>query len=106
VEFKNILIGVPSIHLQTQIQKEILKIFPNEKNIRFIGGLQNQKQKIFIINNEPKFTIVVYNSCHKILNDYNFDFKIGDEAHHLVGDEPEGKGFRQFHNITSKKNYL
>jgi superfamily II DNA or RNA helicase len=98
--FKNVLIGVPSIHLQTQIQKEILKIFPNEKNIRFIGGLQ--KQRIFIKNNETKFTIVVYNSCYK-LKDVTFDFKIGDEAHHLVGDEPQGNGFRQFHEIKSFK---
>ena len=115
LKFKTTLIGVPSIHLQQQIKKEILKIFPNKNNILFIGGFDiksttNKKQIIkFLdnnIDNECKFVISTYHSCH-LLADKNikFEFKIGDEAHHLVGiDREEHKGFRIFHKISSVKS--
>jgi superfamily II DNA or RNA helicase len=117
MNFKSIIIGVPGKNLQNQMKNEILKLFPNKSNILFVGGDENDNIKsttdkseiiIFLrnnINDEPKFIISTYHSCN-LLVDTNIivDFKIGDEAHHLVGIETqENKGFRSFHKITSKK---
>jgi len=119
LNFKTIAFGVPWINLQKQIKNEILKIFPNKNNILFVGGDENDgikpvtdnKQIIqFLnnnnINNEPKFVITLYNSCHLLVDkDIMYDFKIGDEAHHLVGiEKEENKGFRLFHKINSIKS--
>ena len=115
LNFKLIAFCVPSNNLKKQILKEILKIFPNTNNILFVGGnekninLTNDKDKIinFInkFNNETRFVISTYHSCHLLVNDnIKFDLKIGDEAHHLVGIEKENKGFRSFHKIYSGKS--
>jgi predicted helicase len=118
LKFKSVAFGVPSNNLQKQIKNEILKIFPNKNNILFVGGDENdgiksttdKKQIIHFLNNnlnaEPKIVISTYHSCH-LLVDTNimFEFKIGDEAHHLVGIErEEDKGFRLFHKINSVKS--
>ena len=117
LKFKSVVIGVPSNNLQKQIKNEILKIFPNKTNILFVGGdetdgIKSSTDKTEIIkflnnnlNSQPKFVITTYHSCH-LLNDRDivFDFKIGDEAHHLVGIErAENRGFRLFHKIISSK---
>ena len=116
LKFKSVVIGVPSNNLQKQIKNEILKIFPNKTNILFVGGDETDGIKSstdteiikFLNNNlnsQPKFVITTYHSCH-LLNDRDivFDFKIGDEAHHLVGIErAENRGFRLFHKIISSK---
>tara|TARA_B110001450_G_scaffold254102_1_gene278829 strand:+ start:804 stop:3047 length:2244 start_codon:yes stop_codon:yes gene_type:complete len=117
LEYKSVVIGVPSNNLQKQIKNEILKIFPNKTNILFVGGdetdgIKSSTDKTEIIkflnnnlNSQPKFVITTYHSCH-LLNDRDivFDFKIGDEAHHLVGIErAENRGFRLFHKIISSK---
>jgi len=108
--FKTVLVGVPSVHLQTQFKKEIMKVFPDEKNILLIGGNNNLMlhnktiedviNKLFLYTG-TKFIISTYHSCDKLEN-IKFDFKIGDEAHHLVGAHTD-KGFRAFHNIHSTK---
>lgn len=117
LNFKTIVIGVPSNNLQKQMKNEILKLFPNKNNILFIGGnteyeiktTTNEKHvKLFLnnkTNNNPKFIITTYHSCHLLVNiDFIFDFKIGDEAHHLVGIESNNdKNFRLFHNIKTVK---
>ena len=51
---------------------------------------------------ECKFLITTYESCNKLLNN-KFDFKIGDEAHHLVGSTEE-KTKDAFHKIKSNKS--
>jgi superfamily II DNA or RNA helicase len=114
--FKSVIIGVPSKYLQKQIKKEILKLFPNKDNILFIGGDEDDGVKtttnkeiikLFLNqdNNETRFIISTYHSCYLLVDDeIRFDFKIGDEAHHLVGsDKEEEKGFRLFHKILSTK---
>jgi predicted helicase len=117
MQFKTIVIGVPSNNLQKQMKKEILMVFANENNILFVGceghgssksttdaeniiNFINNKQ-----NNEPIFIISTYHSSRLLVNKkLIFDFKIGDEAHHLVGiEKDECKGFTAFHKITSKK---
>ena len=121
LKFKSVVFGVPSNNLQKQIKNEILKIFPNKNNILFVGGggdendgiesTTDEKHIIQFLNNrrsnfEPIFVISTYHSCHLLMNnDISFDFKIGDEAHHLVGiEKEERKGFRLFHKIHSIKS--
>jgi predicted helicase len=106
-KYKNIVIGIPSIHLQKQMKNEILKIFNNNASILNIGG--NSKEKVYLdefINEKcklTKFIITTYSSCHILSNDkYCFDLKISDEAHHLVGIENE-KTKNSFHKIRSYK---
>jgi superfamily II DNA or RNA helicase len=109
LNFKLVVIGVPSIHLQKQFKKEILKIFDNKKNIIYIGGNENNVKETSEIenfihkkSNDCKFIITTYASCNLISDKYVFDIKIGDEAHHLVGTKNE-KTKHSFHNIKSNK---
>jgi predicted helicase len=119
LKFKNIVIGVPRKCLQDQIIKEILRVFPNKDNILKINGDEkdiNKKIETLYFKCGVKFFITTYSSCH-ILSSLNsqkfiFDFKIGDEAHHLVGEIKRNekkenkflKLFQEFHNILSKKS--
>jgi predicted helicase len=103
---KTVIIGVPSIYLQKQMRKEIMKIYNNHNNILYIGGedgvKENDINKFFNKKSDDcKFFITTYDSCHKLFN-YEFDFKIGDEAHHLVGSDFE-KTKDSFHKIKSNK---
>lgn len=105
LKFTRVLIGVPSEYLQMQFQKEILKMFPNPENICLVNG-QNVKKNLDVFLSrqvaDPLFVITTYHSCHHLL-DIPFHFKIGDECHHLVGDDPKKHGFRLFHKIQSNK---
>lgn len=114
---KSVVIGVPNIYLQKQMKNEIMKIYDNHKNILYIGG-KIEKNKNYTIesttndddinkfinkkSSKCKFIITTYDSCHKLSNN-NFDFKIGDESHHLVGNEFE-KTKNSFHKIKSNKS--
>ena len=116
----SVVIGVPSIYLQKQMKNEIMKIFNNSENILYVGGGEkiscyNDKTEniksttneddinkfISKVNKSCKFVITTYASCHLLLNN-KFDFKIGDEAHHLVGSEFE-KTKDSFHKIEANK---
>ena len=124
INCKTVIIGVPSNYLQKQMKKEILKIYPDHQhNILYVGGnvIGEKKDpndeikrttkpktiKSFLKkqNNKCKFIITTYHSCHLLVDDeIQVDFKIGDEAHHLVGIErEEEQGFRSFHKINSNK---
>lgn len=110
MKFSKVLICVPSIYLQKQMENEILRIYPNKKNILKIGGINQIDIFNFIENRKrsatPIFIISTYNSCYMLQSDmFEFDLKIGDEAHHLVGIENEDieKSFTCFHKIKSKK---
>lgn len=101
--FNKILIGVPSIILQEHWKDEIKKYFNNYKII-FVGGNKGKNEKeINEYFNKHKNLIIIstYASCKKILY-YNveFNFKVGDEAHHLNGDNKE---YNYFHNIKATK---
>ena len=73
MNFKSVVIGVPSNYLQNQMITEILKLFPNKNNILCVGG-NNYKSttnldtiKYFlnnIENTECKFIITTYASCY------------------------------------------
>jgi predicted helicase len=117
LNYKLVVIGVPSIYLQKQMKNEIMKIFDNYKNILFVGGENeyNDNYTIYSTTNEKeisrfikeksndcKFIITTYSSCYLLTEKYNFDFKIGDEAHHLVGQDKEITK-DSFHKIKSNK---
>lgn len=111
LKFNLILIGVPSIYLQKQMKNEIIKIYNNNNNILYVGGETdnniisttniNEIDKFINKNISCKFIITTYSSCH-LLSNYTFDFKIGDEAHHLVGNINEITK-HSFHNIKANK---
>ena len=109
LNFKKIIIGVPSCFLQHQFAKEIIQIFPNRDNIFISSSTDNDISiKSFLSKNinEPLFIITTYHSCHLYINDdFIFDFKIADECHHLVGknDNPDKHKFILFHKINSLK---
>ena len=110
LNFKNIIIGVPSCFLQLQFAKEILLIFPNKYNILIGSSTDNNKIiKSFLSKetDEPLFIISTYHSCHLYINEeFIFDFKIADECHHLVGkdDNLDKRRFILFHKIISRKS--
>ena len=115
LKFKTIVFGVSSISLQSQMVEDIRKIFPKHSNILCIGGdkianitfTTNKEQiKLFLNSDETRFIITTYHSCNLLVDkDIIVDFKIGDEAHHLVGIEKDNeKGFVKFHDINSKKS--
>jgi predicted helicase len=106
---KKVVIGVPSMSLQKQFKDEILKLFPNEKNILCIGSIQTtdiEKISYFLENEslECKFLITTYHSCNLLLSLPEVDLKIGDESHHLVGKScSSDRNFLLFHQICSSK---
>ena len=113
-QYKSVVIGVPGKYLQTQMKDTILKLYPKEENIIFVGGENKTRKCIHFIKNflqketvSCKFIITTYNSCSLLANEnLKLDFKIGDEAHHLVGirdNEIKRKKYIQFHNIQSSK---
>lgn len=115
MNMRTVLFGVPNIYLQTQIKKEILKVFPNENNIIFVGGngiIDKEYIKGFLDkkndeSNETKFVITTYHSSYLLAsNDIKFDIKIGDEAHHLAritGLQENNQSFMMFHKISATK---
>ena len=120
MKFKSIIIGVPSTNLQKQWVQNILNMGQNKDSILLIGGDEYENIKravkytredisIFIKKYKaisPVFIISTYHSCNNLVDEtICVDFKVGDEAHHLVGVENENnKGFRKFHKITSAKS--
>ena len=83
--YKKILIGVPNTLLLKQWKKEINRIF-NCKVIIFNGNSDIEKVKKQIECNDNIFVITTYQSCNKLKDiDTIWDFKIGDECHHLTG---------------------
>jgi predicted helicase len=111
LKYKKILIGVPSRFLQKQFINEIIKLYPNQKNILCVGGdYYNSTTDNIVIskfikrkNKDTIFIITTYHSCYLLL-EQDFDFKIGDESHHLTGlENDETIGYKEFHKIKSLK---
>ena len=111
MKFRTVVIGVPSLNLADQFKESILSIFKKKEYIFVIGSGENRstnfKEIDQFLNRSQKyhFIITTYHSCFLLNNDkYKFDFKIGDEAHHLASSkinlEDHGT-FLQFHNIKS-----
>ena len=105
--YKTIVIGTPSVYLQTQMRDEIVEVIP-EAIIRFVGGhndtpINTIKEEIQNVREVPLFVITTYDSCSKLIG-LQFDMKIGDECHHLTGIERQNDGYLRFHDIQSNKS--
>ena len=105
---KTILIGVPYSNLLEQWKSEIVKFYP-EIPILIVGGdgtTKSSEIKKFISLNEKFIIITTYSSSNIVNNiDFKFDFKIGDEAHHLVSKLNDlSKQWIKFNEIKSKKS--
>jgi len=101
LEYKSLLICVPSLYLKDQFCNAIRNVFGEFKicdNFDYLEEYINSSQSYKII-------ISTYHSCHKMLKfDFLLDMKIGDECHHLVNSQNyEKNSFTDFHKIKSKK---
>jgi superfamily II DNA or RNA helicase len=107
MKFNKILIGVPGKALQMQFENSIKRVFSIYKIKLFNSSSEINELEKFLNEKTlyPKFIITTYKSCEH-LQKLKFDFKIGDEAHHLVSStknkEKLGK-YIQFHKIYSNK---
>jgi len=100
----NILICVPTKYLIEQFYNAIKNMF-NYTAFRLCDDGDDIKIiEESLDKNKHNIIISTYHSVSKLL-DYEFDIKIGDEAHHLVSEvKPENKNtFDKFHKI--KSNY-
>ena len=103
LKMKKILICVPSLYLIEQFYNSIKKIFNYDALCLHLNGDNIDIIKYTILN-EHKFIIIsTYHSAWKLMN-YNFDIKIGDEAHHLVTSKKDEDKFTfdKFHKIKSE----
>jgi predicted helicase len=106
---KKMLICVPSKYLLKQFKKSIEDAFGITNPICIFDESDNKKD-IYKINNNNDIIIVLstYHSCKKVLDvandDFVFDIKIGDEAHHLVTSKKDEDKFTfdKFHKIKSE----
>lgn len=111
MKFKSIIIGVPYTNLLEQWHKEVKKVYP-EIEVLIIGGngtTNNDEIANFIKLKTSKVIITTYSSSNiiqKISEKENtiFDYKIGDEAHHLASkDNTNSKQWITFHKINYRK---
>tara|TARA_Y100000590_G_scaffold277612_1_gene311608 strand:+ start:758 stop:2866 length:2109 start_codon:yes stop_codon:yes gene_type:complete len=91
-----VIIGVPSKILINQWKEKIENILPNHK-LLVVDSNYDSKDT----GGNNLVIVTTYHSCYKIKG--IFDMKIGDECHHLVGENKNEKGFKYFHKIESNK---
>lgn len=96
--FKKICIGCFSKFLQDQFEEEIRNIFPSCNIIKINGNTD-----IIFDADNINFVITTYHSS-KYVSQKNiiFDFKIGDECHHIASQE--NGDFVFFHQVKSEKS--
>lgn len=103
LKFKKILIGVSSCYLQLQFKEEIKSVFGNLAKIIIIG-IDDYNDDDYNDDYQVIIVITTYHSSNKFTK-YKFDFKIGDECHHLVNYDKnkDAKTFIKFHEIKAAK---
>jgi predicted helicase len=114
-----ICIGIPSLTLIKQWMKEIKKIYQNIpilavcSNYCDVNITTNEKKiKRFLKENKKCIILTSYCSCNKLFKicqklSYQFDFKVGDECHHLTGeitDDEDIQKYTKFLDIQSIKS--
>ena len=104
---KKILICVPSIYLLEQFKNSIEKAFQLD-TINIYNGSENSHKIKDLGKKNICIVLSTYHSCNKVLeqtikNNFKFDIKIGDEAHHLVTSmkKDDKISFDKFHKIKS-----
>lgn len=99
---RNVLVGVPSVFLQSQFADDVRRVFPSAHVLLHPRDRIRQMRKR---NSGVRFVITTYQSCHA-LTGMSFDMKIGDECHHLAGHSASSMSWRRFHDICSKKTLM
>ncbi len=106
----SILICVPSVYILTQFRDNIIE-FTGINPICYYGESNNKHllTQEYFTSDKVKIILSTYHSCKKILDitikyNFQFDFKVGDEAHHLVSivKTDDKDTFEKFHYINSK----
>ena len=104
--YDKILIGVPNTLLLKQWKKEIKRVYPDIEIVIFNGSSDIEKIKSKILSNDKIVVLTTYQSCNK-LNDLDilWNFKIGDECHHLTGlyNEKCIRSYKVFIELMSDK---
>lgn len=110
LQSKKILICTPSIQLLVQWKKTLQRYFPKLGLIKCIDKDSVGKISKKLLSRKNLVLICTYHQTYKIAaiqrntEETYFDFKIGDEAHHLVGiDSGKEMQFKKFHEVNSKK---
>lgn len=106
MKFKSIIIGVPTKFLLEQFYNSVKIFYPKTKILLVSGDYKYDINNYLSSKQNYKIIITTYHSSYKFANiDFIFDFKIADEAHHLVCTEKEvdKHTFDKFHKIKSKK---
>lgn len=104
LDCKKICIGMPSIQLLKQWEKNLKKYCPHK--IILLGD-NNSPDLINEYNENEKIIILTtYSSSHKIKElDVSFDIKILDEVHHLTyTDDADDKSSKTFKDILDVKS--
>ena len=105
LKFKKIIIGVSSSYLQLQFKEEVKSVFGNSAKVIIIGVDNYDNGNSNNNDNDNEIIITTYHSSHLFIKS-KFDFKIGDECHHLVNYDNKNKDtktFIKFHKITATK---
>ena len=110
LHFNKIVIGVPSCPLIKQWYTYVIHFF-NKEHIFCLNASTSKGLKDFIVSDRvSKVIITTYASSYKIKDIFDeygmgFDFKIGDEAHHLANlPSDSDKQYLEFHNINTRKS--
>lgn len=110
---KTICVGVHSVDMIEQFANDVRRIMPN-CNVLFNGGrhgstLEQIENELDKPRTTPSVVITTYHSSY-LLTDFNFDFKIADEAHHLASinmfekqNATEKRYFTRFLEINAKR---
>ena len=104
MNFKKIIIGVPSIQLMYQWQEKILEYCDYKIVLVGDNNIYNLEEEYHYC--EKVIFITTYHSSYKLI-DLNFDFKILDEAHHITYENKEEKIDGKFRAVIDiKSRYL
>ena len=104
----SILICVPSKYILHQFKESIKNAFDIIPICLYGESTNKHELKEKLKSNDIKIVLSTYHSCKKVLdvanNDFVFDIKIGDEAHHLVTSKKDEDKFTfdKFHKIKSE----
>ena len=83
-----ILIGVPSLELLYQWEKEVMREFQNIPYL-LVSNVDIKNIKNFLETNQKCIVLTTYSSAHKVYAatkeiNFKFDIKVLDETHHLT----------------------